>query len=171
MANLIERQLADALIRQYDTRDPFELCRELHISVETKDLGSLRGMYTVIRSTRFIVIGSICSPPMRKIICAHELGHDQLHREIAASRVFHDNHIYAMRSKPEYEANLFAAALLLPAEEVYDYIGQGYNVAQIAALMETDPNLLWMRLHLMIQEGYHLHASSLEMPRADFLRG
>ena len=46
---------------------------------------------------------------MLRIVCAHELGHDQLHRNMAKTTPIHEFMLYDMKSKPEYEANIVAA--------------------------------------------------------------
>ncbi len=48
---------------------------------------------------------------MLRIVCAHELGHDQLHRNMAKTTPIHEFMLYDMKSKPEYEANIVAAEI------------------------------------------------------------
>lgn len=44
-----------SLVRRFGTRDPFQIARELGISVLLcEDFGSLKGMYCVIKRNRFI---------------------------------------------------------------------------------------------------------------------
>lgn len=79
------------LVRRCGTRDPFGIAKHLGIEVIFCDnLGSLKGMYRVIKRNRFIFINSSLSDKMQRIVCAHELGHDQLHRQLACSNGLHD---------------------------------------------------------------------------------
>ena len=55
---------------------------------------------------------------MLRIVCAHELGHDQLHRNMAKTTPIHEFMLYDMKSKPEYEANIVAAEILMDSDEV-----------------------------------------------------
>ena len=69
------------LVRRCGTRDPFRIAQELGIEVLfCEDFGPLKGMYRVIKRNRFIFINKDLSSRMQRIVCAHELGHDQLHR-------------------------------------------------------------------------------------------
>lgn len=53
------------LVRRCGTRDPFEIARQLGIEVIfCDDLGSLKGMYRVIKRNRFIFINSSLSEKM-----------------------------------------------------------------------------------------------------------
>ena len=69
------------LQRRFETRDPFRIAQQLGIDVIYTDrLKRLKGMYRVIKRNRFIILNSKNSGHMNRIVCAHELGHDQLHR-------------------------------------------------------------------------------------------
>ena len=71
------------LVRRCGTRDPFRIAQELGIEVLfCDDFGPLKGMYRVIKRNRFIFINKDLSSRMQRIVCAHELGHDQLHRHL-----------------------------------------------------------------------------------------
>ena len=57
----------------------------------------------------------------------------------------------------EYEANLVAAAILLPTDEVLDYIySYHYDAAQIARAMRTDVNLVALKIAALREQGYDL---------------
>ena len=45
----------------------------------------------------------------------------------------------------EYEANMFAAQVALPDEEILEYIYGGYDVGQIARAMCSDINLVALK--------------------------
>ena len=79
---------------------------------------------------------------MNRIVCAHELGHDQLHREFAASNTLQEFMLYDMNSIQEYEANVFAANLLLEDEAVLELVYDGYDIVRIAAELQSDVNLV-----------------------------
>ena len=87
---------------KYKTSDPFSICRELGIDVrERADFKTLKGFYCVMNRGRFIVINENLNEHDKRIVCAHELGHDRLHRDIAAASVLRDFSLYEMTSKPE----------------------------------------------------------------------
>lgn len=68
----------------------------------------------------------------KKIVCAHELGHDSMHRHLAQNNYLKEFMLYDMKSKPEYEANMFAAELLLDDDEVNTALQMGYDFFQSA---------------------------------------
>ncbi len=72
------------LVRRCGTRDPFEIAGDIGIDIiYNGNFGPLKGMYRVIKRNRFIFINENLSPRMQRIVCAHEIGHDQLHRNLA----------------------------------------------------------------------------------------
>ncbi len=73
-----------------------------------------------------------------------------------------------MKSKPEYEANIFAAKILMDNDEVLSYIyDYGYPAEQIACAMSTDINLVALKIVHLATIGYNLR--SLEH-KSNFLK-
>lgn len=157
------------LVKRCGTRDPFRIARELGIEVMfCSDLGPLKGMYRVIKRNRFIFLNEDLSPRMQRIVCAHELGHDQLHRNLAKGNSLQEFMLYDMTTKPEYEANIVAAEILLDTNEVLEYIYQyEYTSEQIAFAMQTDINLVALKVAHLIETGYDLRRQE---HRSDFLK-
>ena len=142
------------------SRDPFEIARQLGINVmRCENFGSLKGMYRVIKRNRFIFLNNSLDENMLRIVCAHELGHDQLHRNMAKPTPIHEFMLYDMKSKPEYEAIIVAAEILMDSDEVLRYIYEyGYTAEQIASAMSTDINLVALKVAHLATLGYNLHA-------------
>lgn len=156
------------LINTYDTRDPFEIAKQLGIKIYLRnDFNSVKGMYMVILRNRCIFINNNLCHHTQRILCAHELGHDILHRELAKSKALQEFVLYDMKNRPEYEANVFASELLLPDEEVYQYVLDGYDIVQIASIMNTDINLLLIKMAQLNKRGYNFKTPY--MPSGDFL--
>lgn len=151
--------LAVQLQRRFDTRNPFRIAERLGIDViYTDQLKRLKGMYRVIKRNRFIILNSKNSERMSRIVCAHELGHDQLHRRFAGDQALQEFELYDMSTRREYEANIFAAGLLLDTDELLEMIVDGYDTLQIASATETDINLVALRVNCLIQDGYRLRS-------------
>lgn len=151
--------LAVQLQRRFDTRNPFRIAERLGIDViYTDQLKRLKGMYRVIKRNRFIILNSKNSERMSRIVCAHELGHDQLHRRFAGDQALQEFELYDMSTRREYEANIFAAGLLLDTDELLEMIADGYDTLQIASATETDINLVALRVNCLIQDGYRLRS-------------
>lgn len=127
-------KVGNDLVRRCGTRDPFRIARELGIEVLfCEDFGPLKGMYRVIKRNRFIFINKDLSSHMQTIVCAHEIGHDRLHRNMAMNDAIHEFMLYDMATKPEYEANIVAAEILLDTDTIIEYIyDYGFTSEQIA---------------------------------------
>jgi len=161
------KEIANRLVKKNKTRDPFEIAKETGIEIEYADLGRLKGMYVYLKRNRFIVLNNNLPESMQRIVCAHELGHDRLHRELAKEKALKEFMLYDMSSRPEYEANLFAAELLLPEEEILELAERGYDIAEMALSMGTDINLLSLKLASMVSQGSSLRSFE---HRSDFLK-
>ena len=76
--------------------------------------------------------------------------------------------LYDMTRKPEYEANIVAAEILLDTDELLEYIyDYGYSSEQIAEAMQTDINLVALKVAHLTQTGHKLR--SLDC-KSDFLK-
>lgn len=162
-------KVGSRLVRRCSTRDPFRIAEELGIEVLFCDnFGPLKGMYRVIKRNRFIFINKDLSEPMQRIVCAHELGHDQLHRQLAKGNALQEFMLYDMTTKPEYEANIVASEILLDNDELLEYVFRyGYTSEQIARAMHTDINLVALKIAHLAETGYDLRRIE---HRSDFLK-
>lgn len=162
-------RVGGGLVRRCGTRNPFVIAADIGVEVMFRDdFGPLKGMYRVIKRNRFVFINSRLSEQMQIIVCAHELGHDQLHRSLAKNDALHEFMLYDMRTKPEYEANIVASEILLDNDELLDYIYHyRYSAEQIARAMNTDINLVALKIAHLNELGYDLRP--LEH-RSDFLK-
>ena len=162
-------EVGERLVRRCGTRDPFEIARQLGVEVLfCPDFGSMKGMYRVVKRTRFIFLNRDLTPQMQRIVCAHELGHDQLHRDLATTGAIQEFMLYDMTTKPEYEANIVAAEILLDTDEVLDYVYNfGYTSEQIAKAMDTDINLVALKVAHLAETNRGLRPVE---HRSDFLK-
>lgn len=146
------------LTLRYGTRDPGELCAALGVEVLARPFERQKGAYKIVMRNPFIFIKSDMDPAMERIVLAHELGHHCLHR-LEAQRLggFQEFNIFEMGSdRMEYEANIFAAELLLPDEDILDAIREGRDTHQIAAAMASDVNLVALKADALISRGLPL---------------
>ena len=98
------------------------------------------------------------SPVLEQMVVLHEIGHDVLHRnEAVAAGGFKEFNIFNMRNnRMEYEANVFVAQASLPNDTILEYIRQGYDIQQIASAMNSDINLIALKVDTLIYQGYNL---------------
>lgn len=160
---------ADKVVQRYGTRDPERLAQELGIIVMPRSFVAQKGAYKVIERNRFVFIKQDLPPVMRDIVLLHEIGHDMLHRRDAVSAGgFQEFNIFDMSNRRmEYEANIFAAQVSLPDDNVVEYILQGYDVGQIAKAMESDINLVALKVAELSRQGYTFRRQEFQ---GDFLK-
>lgn len=124
-------KLITTLVRQYNTNSPFTIAERLNIHIRYADLGEYtRGIYYCELRRRFIVINSNLTSFWQRFICAHELGHDQLHRGL--NRFFLDELTLQNANRYERQANMFAVNLLLANHEFV----QGETIEQLFMRVE-----------------------------------
>lgn len=131
-----------SLVKQYHTRDPFELCSSLNVQLYKIDLHpEINGVYQYAKRNRFIYIN--CNLPYRfqVITCAHELGHVILHKKMNCT--FIKNHTLLSNNKIERSANLFAAHLIIP-DEMLSFDGQ--TIYELAVSLEAPLELVKLKL-------------------------
>ena len=162
-------QKANSLVSQCGTRDPVKIANELGIEIICCPFQEQRGAYKVIMRNRFIFIKNDLHPVMERIVLLHEIGHDTLHRN-EATKVggFKEFEIFNMQdNRMEYEANLFVAQVSLPDDDFLELAEQGYDTQQIAQTLNSDINLVALKVDTLISQGYRL---SQQEHSNDFLR-
>ena len=162
------QNVANKLIKKFDTRDPFQLCQAIGVEVFYADLGSLKGMYKYLKKNRFAVMNENLDPFTKTLVCAHELGHDILHQNLARKVCLQEFILYDMKSRPEYEANLFASEILLPDDIILNLARDGYDIEQISKELCTDINLIALKVSSMNTRGYRFN-NTIDA-KSDFLR-
>lgn len=104
------------------------------------------------------MISSFLSEEEKRIVAAHELGHVVLHRAQLKLAPMKDEYLYNMKDNTEYQANLFAADLLLEDDEIdkmsknedLDYFG-------FCSSLYSSPELMSFKLYSLIQRGQAYH--------------
>ena len=62
--------------------DPVALAEAMYVRVRYFPLGGLKGFYLVLNEIPFIAIERDLPEELQRIVCAHELGHHLLHRDL-----------------------------------------------------------------------------------------
>jgi len=149
---------ADQLVRKTGCRDPEAIADYLGITIMESGFRKQKGIYLVIEKYPYIFISSGMEDAMRRVVLMHEIGHDRLHRDRAA--IFQDCDLFANvfdeENIMEFEANLFAAQVLLPDASMLDFIRRGMSSEEIARAMKTDINLVAFKADEMKRRGIDL---------------
>ncbi|MED4885053.1 MULTISPECIES: ImmA/IrrE family metallo-endopeptidase [Bacillus] len=115
----IER-IVNKLVKSCKTNDPYEIAAQKNINVIQWNLHhEIMGFYKYIRRNKFIFINSNLNEDIKRFVCAHELGHSQLHHRV--NTPFLKQSTYFSVDKIEVEANFFAVRLLLSDEDLKNY--------------------------------------------------
>lgn len=108
------------LVKSCKSNDPYEIASQKNINVIQWNLHhEIMGFYKYIRRNKFIFINSNLDEDIQRFVCAHELGHSQLHHRV--NTPFLKQSTYFSVDKIEVEANFFAVRLLLCGEDLQNY--------------------------------------------------
>lgn len=155
--NAISKEV-EKLKKVYNTGDPFKICKQMGIKVLETPMGkkaeSCKGFYLTHSRVQVITINSDLSAEFKRIICSHELGHAVLHKNQAGLKSFHDFGLFDSAATYEYEANIFAAELLLDDEEVIKKLNDDMFFFQAAAELYVPPEILEFKFRAMKRKGY-----------------
>ena len=172
MTDHITKEAARLKIK-YDTHDPYELCRDMGIILMFAPMGNYEGcckgfIYSCSRIVS-ITINSDLPAELQRIVLAHELGHAVLHKEMVGMRPYHDTEIFDVTMPAEYEANIFAAELLMTEEDVLEVINEDISFFGAAKKLFVPPELLDLKWRIMKKRGYKFADSPIEAS-GDFLK-
>ncbi|MBQ7011537.1 MAG: ImmA/IrrE family metallo-endopeptidase [Clostridia bacterium] len=155
------------IVRARGARDPYEIAEREGVRVCRYDLGSLNGMYIVIDGISFIAISSCLEEEEARLVCAHELGHHFLHKCLAESSALSDSSLFSGGGRLEYEANVFAAELLVCDRELLDAARSCRELVGAANELGVCPELLSVKSEILRKRGLELNPMEIE---PDFLR-
>ncbi len=159
-----------ALVKRCGTRDPYKIAELTGINVLFVDYfkkNGLKGFYRVTLGERFIFINNYLSEKMKRIVCTHEIGHDLLHRNQVKGKGIAEFELYNMNNRREFEANVAAAVICLPDEDILELIKNEYDTEQIAQIMNSDINLVSMKINQLLGKGYKLNRADY---KSNFLK-
>ncbi len=148
-------QSVEKLIKRFHTRDPFELLEALNVVVsETDSFKHLKGYCFTSCQTIYVGISSFLSDEEKRIVAAHELGHVVLHKKLLQLAPMKDSVLYGMTCNTEYEANLFAADLLISDEGVAT-MSQNEDLSYfgLCSNLDTTPELMSFKLYSLMKRG------------------
>ena len=161
------------LRRRYGRTDPVRLCEAMGILLLYAPMGTGRdackGFYLTQSRKRAVTVNSDLPEPLQRVILAHELGHAMLHRREAGVHGFRELRLFDETDRLEYEANLFAAELLLEDGEVLSLMEGEMSFFGTAAALEVPPELLDYKFRALLRRGCQIGSPPLGA-RSDFLR-
>lgn len=149
------------LKRKHNTSNPKQILEDRGVFIiPFRSKTKLLGMYTVIKRNRFVFYNPNVNDNMLRMIFAHELGHDLLHRKEAKSHQLHEFELFDVNSMMETEANLFACHLLIDEDELQSLASLGYTYDQISSKLRVNINLLLYKISEMNRRGKSYNLSN-----------
>ena len=107
---------------------------------------------------RYVMISSFLSEEEKMIVAAHELGHIILHRSQLKMAPMQDDTLYNMTDNTEYQANLFAADLLIDDEEIEDMVqNEDLDYFGLCSSLNATPELMSFKLYSLTKRGQAYH--------------
>lgn len=152
--------------RKYCTDSPYEIAEALGIEIDYKPFEDLKGVYFISSRNPYIYLSDSLDSTMEKLVLFHELGHHFLHRHLAEG-AFQEFGFYDMASKPEIEANVFAANFIIEDEDVELSAFDGYTTQQLASDLCVPHELLLIKIMDMNSRGYSFNLPYI--PKSNFL--
>lgn len=147
---------ANNIVKQTGTKNTLQIASELGIKIYYGDYQDLLGMYTYRWKQRIVLLNNSLDNYLCQMVLAHEIGHDTYHRDLAETGL-KEFTLFNMKNDTEYVANAFAAHLLLDNDEVLELARDGYDPAQIASVLNSDTNLMLIKLYEMNRMGYNFN--------------
>ena len=143
------------MVKQTGTRNPMKIASEIGVMLRySEELDKLLGLYTYRWKHRIILLNDKMEEIMARMVCAHELGHEALHRDIAKGEGLKEFVLFNMKDTTEYEANAFAAHLIIDDDDIYSMSKDKYDVVQMAKMLNVNINLVLIKLQELNQLGY-----------------
>lgn len=164
MRRIIEE--AERIIKKYGGRDIFETAENSGAHVWFRELGGLKGFYICENGERYIVINDSLDSVLKKVVCAHEFGHDMLHRELSVGGI-REGTLFLDNNKTEREANLFAACMLVSDEEMLEAASFSADITSAASYLNLPPEIVKYKLDMMNMMGYNFKIGEI---KNDFLK-
>ena len=97
--------------------------------------------------TTYVVINGNLTDSEKRIVAAHELGHIVLHKDHLKLAPMKDSILYDMTGKLEYQANSFAADLLISDAEIRSLLKEEeMDYFEACHRLDTAPDLISFKL-------------------------
>ena len=164
MRHIIEA--AENVLKKYGGRNIFKTAENSGANVWFRELGALKGFYVYENKRRYIVINEQLDDVMKTVVCAHELGHDMLHRELSDGGI-RESTLFLSSNKTEREANLFAASVLISDDDFFEGLSGTNSVEALASGLKLPVELVEYKLEIMRFKGYKFNGNS---PDSGFLK-
>ncbi len=144
---------AERILLKYGGRNIIETAENSGAKVWFRELGGLKGFYICEKGKRYIVINEELDEIMTNVVCAHELGHDMLHREMSEGGI-RESTLFLKNNSTEREANLFAAEVLIPDSVFFEALEGVDNARTLASELRLPLEIIEYKLEILNFKGH-----------------
>lgn len=151
------------LIKEYGTSDPFRIANGIkNVYVREFDAHKQKGFCVDILNNYYIYINSNLSYQMKRMVCAHELGHVLFHKDKLGRdkngklKKIVEWELFDIKDHTEYEANLFAANLLIDTDALKEMLRTDPDLVHIACAFNVNVNLVAIKVAAAKFEGVNV---------------
>lgn len=143
---------------EYGTSDPVELLEALGVKIKYNyEFTKLKAFYYVMFGCPYVVLNGNMDEYQMRTVAAHELGHHVLHQSLAQNSPMKEMGFYDIKAGPEYEANLFAANLLIDDDELVKMINEESDFYNLCSNMNVLPELMAFKMKTFVKKGINLN--------------
>lgn len=138
------KNMVIGLTEVYETRNVYDLLDSLDITLIKKPLiNKEKGRFLRdIFANEYIYVSDELSDEEEKTVIAHELGHLVLHTNLSTS--YYTENDLINKDKLEFEANKFAAELLIPDD--IDFSGyENLTINELSCYLESPEELIELK--------------------------
>ena len=133
------KKAAQKAASRFRTNNPFQIASELGYAVLTVPLEGVRGFHLYTKRRHIIYINESLNEWEQTWVCAHELGHALLHKDM--NRIYLAHNTLFPTGRYETEANRFSACLLYPEEYLQSEF-EGLGIQQISESLGVPAELI-----------------------------
>lgn len=147
-------------MKNISCRQPVLLANELGITIiHSPNLASsnVKGFFMIVRKIPTIIVSDSLDEVMERVVIAHEIGHSVLHRKLGRQQGLQEFELFSLKNEIEYEANVFAAHVLVDEDDLLEYLHAGYTIEAIAKTMNTHESMVLIKIQELIALGHDLH--------------
>lgn len=142
------------LKEDFGTDNPFDILEALGVTVKYNyEFTKLKAFYYIMFGKPYVVINGNLDTYQMRTVAAHELGHHVLHSDLAVNSPLKELGFYDIKSGPEYEANIFAANLLVDDEMLESMLQEESDFFRICANLEVAPELMAFKMKTFNVKG------------------
>ena len=152
IARNVIRSKAKQIISDCGTRDPFAIAEAMGVTIKYIPFNRQKGAYAVIKGKPFIFLKEDLNNSDMRTVLAHELGHEIFHKDCDTGIHMYPSCDEYFKIRTEYEANLFAAELLISDDDILSNINK--DIYQIAESARVIPPLVVLKCNDMSARGF-----------------